>query len=240
MPGQFPTDIVTLLVLSVAFCADCPQQCAHWLCQFFAFLCANCLLSCKRPWPTFRTEPVQLSTRKSLMNFPTSVLAGRGRERAAVSAVAPHANCTITAVRTCKQGLLSVLSLFCILSQAGVVLLSRPDAALSCRKAIESKRNMLESLQKRCSAAQSKLEGEYGHLGSLEAKTKELEHLRKVLRHAATRMQQRSCADHFVPHGLHCHAASWVGQKSCDWSFVLAGCLSRWLSAPVAVHPDHE
>ena len=50
-----------------------------------------------------------------------------------------------------------------------------------CRKAIESKRNMLESLQKRCSAAQSKLEGEYSHLGSLEAKTKELENLRKVL-----------------------------------------------------------
>lgn len=40
---------------------------------------------------------------------------------------------------------------------------------------------MLESLQKRCSAAQSKLEGEYSHLGSLEAKTKELENLRKVL-----------------------------------------------------------
>lgn len=39
---------------------------------------------------------------------------------------------------------------------------------------------MLESLQKRCSAAQSKLEGEYSHLGSLEAKTKELENLRKV------------------------------------------------------------
>lgn len=50
-----------------------------------------------------------------------------------------------------------------------------------CRKAIDGKRSMLESLQKRCSAAQSKLEGEYSHLGSLEAKTKELEHLRKVL-----------------------------------------------------------
>lgn len=40
---------------------------------------------------------------------------------------------------------------------------------------------MLESLQKRCTAAQSKLEGEYSHLGSLESKTKELENLRKVL-----------------------------------------------------------
>ena len=49
-----------------------------------------------------------------------------------------------------------------------------------CRRAIQNKRNMLESLQKRCSAAQSKLEGEYSHLGSLEAKTKELENLRKV------------------------------------------------------------
>ena len=50
-----------------------------------------------------------------------------------------------------------------------------------CRRAIENKRNLLESLQKRCIAAQSKLEGEYSHLGSLEAKTKELENLRKVL-----------------------------------------------------------
>lgn len=74
----------------------------------------------------------------------------------------------------------------CILTQAGGVWLSCPGAGLSCRKAIESKRNILESLQKRCSAAQSKLEGEYSHLGSLEAKTKELEHLRKVLPHAVT------------------------------------------------------
>ncbi len=39
---------------------------------------------------------------------------------------------------------------------------------------------MLEGLQKKCTAAQAKLEGEYGQLGSLEAKTKELENLRKV------------------------------------------------------------
>lgn len=50
-----------------------------------------------------------------------------------------------------------------------------------CRRALQNKRNMLEVLQKRCTAAQSKLEGEYSHLGSLEAKTKELENLRKVL-----------------------------------------------------------
>jgi len=39
---------------------------------------------------------------------------------------------------------------------------------------------VLEGLQKKCTAAQAKLEGEYGQLGSLEAKTKELENLRKV------------------------------------------------------------
>ncbi len=39
---------------------------------------------------------------------------------------------------------------------------------------------MLEGLQKKCTAAQAKLEGEYGQLGSLEARTKELENLRKV------------------------------------------------------------
>lgn len=55
------------------------------------------------------------------------------------------------------------------------------SSACCCRRAIENKRNLLESLQKRCIAAQSKLEGEYSHLGSLEAKTKELENLRKVL-----------------------------------------------------------
>ena len=49
-----------------------------------------------------------------------------------------------------------------------------------CRQAIEAKRRMLEGLQKKCTAAQAKLEGEYGQLGSLEAKTKELENLRKV------------------------------------------------------------
>ena len=49
------------------------------------------------------------------------------------------------------------------------------------RQALEAKRCLLESLQKRCTAAQAKLEGEYGHLGSLEAKTRELESLRKVL-----------------------------------------------------------
>lgn len=48
------------------------------------------------------------------------------------------------------------------------------------RSGIEAKRSLLESLQKRCSAAQAKLEGEYTHLGSLEAKTKELENIRKV------------------------------------------------------------
>ncbi|KAL0035076.1 hypothetical protein WJX79_010085 [Trebouxia sp. C0005] len=48
------------------------------------------------------------------------------------------------------------------------------------RQAIEAKRRMLEGLQKKCTAAQAKLEGEYGQLGSLEAKTKELENLRKI------------------------------------------------------------
>ena len=48
------------------------------------------------------------------------------------------------------------------------------------RQALEAKRCLLESLQKRCAAAQAKLEGEYSHLGSLEAKTRELESLRKV------------------------------------------------------------
>ena len=52
---------------------------------------------------------------------------------------------------------------------------------MSCgRQALEAKRCLLESLQKRCTAAQAKLEGEYSHLGSLEAKTQELESLRKV------------------------------------------------------------
>ncbi len=51
---------------------------------------------------------------------------------------------------------------------------------LLCRQAIEAKRCLLESVQKRCAAAQAKLEGEYSHLGSLEAKTKQLENLRKV------------------------------------------------------------
>ena len=49
-----------------------------------------------------------------------------------------------------------------------------------CRQGIEAKRRVLEGLQKKCTAAQAKLEGEYGQLGSLEAKTKELENLRKV------------------------------------------------------------
>ena len=48
------------------------------------------------------------------------------------------------------------------------------------RQALEAKRCLLESLQKRCTAAQAKLDGEYSHLGSLEAKTQELESLRKV------------------------------------------------------------
>ena len=49
-----------------------------------------------------------------------------------------------------------------------------------CRQAIDTKRCLLESLQKKCTAAQAKLEGEAGHLGSLEARTLELENLRKV------------------------------------------------------------
>ena len=63
------------------------------------------------------------------------------------------------------------------------------------RQGIEAKRSLLESLQKRCSASQSKLEVEYSHLGSLEAKTKELENIRKV--------QSQRCHDHLCPLSLY-------------------------------------
>ena len=70
-----------------------------------------------------------------------------------------------------------------------------------CRRAIQNKRNMLESLQKRCTAAQSKLEGEYSHLGSLESKTKELENLRKVLCLAVMCSITLCCALHLTSCG---------------------------------------